>query len=107
MKIFDMHIHADKTVTNPDELIAKMEKAGIYGGCVFSDRPQRGFEGRGSTFDERIEEALSWCRGYEDRLFPIVWIDPYEENIIENVHKAVDAGICGFKMMCTAAKNSL
>lgn len=101
MKIFDMHIHADKTLTNPDELIAKMEKAGIYGGCVFSDRPQRGFEGRGSTFDDRIEEALSWCRGYEDRLFPIVWIDPYEENIIENVHKAVDAGICGFKMMCT------
>jgi len=101
MKIFDMHIHSERTDKNPDELISKMEKLGIYGGCVFSDRPERCFEGRGSNFEERIDQALSWCKGYEDRLFPIVWIDPFEENIIENVHKAVDAGICGFKMMCT------
>ena len=101
MKIFDMHIHSERTERTPGELIAKMEKLGVYGGCVFSDRPERGFDGRGSTFEERIEQALGWCKGYEDRLFPIVWIDPFEENIIENVRKAVKMGICGFKMMCT------
>lgn len=100
MKIFDMHIHANATVPDPQALIAKMEKAGIYGGCVFSNRPDCSSP-TGTSFDERVKEALAWCKGYEERLFPVVWISPYEENIIENLHKAVEAGIAAFKIICT------
>lgn len=101
MKIIDMHIHAFNTEINPDALIEKMENIGIYGGCVFSNWPILNNKELGTTFDERLKEVLAWCKGYEDRLFPIMWIHPYEEDIIENIHKAVDMGICGFKMICS------
>ncbi len=96
-----MHIHAFNTEINPKALIEKMEKLGIYGGCIFSNWPELNNKELGTSFDERLSEVLSWCEGYEDRLFPIMWIHPYEENIIENIHKAVDKGICGFKFICS------
>lgn len=95
MKIYDMHIHAWGEKPVPEQMLAEMEKAGVYGGCVFSDKPPHG------SFSKRLEEALAWAKGYEDRIFPVVWIHPYEENIIENIHKAVDAGIAAFKVICT------
>jgi len=107
MKIFDMHIHALNTETNPKELIEKMDKAGVYGGCIFSNMPiedgsqKEDGTNAGTTFEERLNEVLSWCEGYEDRLFPVLWIHPYEENILENVHTAISKGICAFKMICS------
>ena len=103
MKIFDMHIH-EHAAPNPEDLLKKMEAAGVYGGCIFSHQPYINKPGSvfedGKSFDERLTNVLGWTKGYEDRLFPIIWIHPYEENIIENIHKAVDAGICGFKIIC-------
>jgi len=81
-------------------LLEKMEKTGVYGGCIFSNRPKWSDQTRGTSFDERLKEVLDWTKGYEDRLFPIIWIHPYEENIIENIRKAVTHGICGFKIIC-------
>jgi len=106
MKIFDMHIHAYNTKPNPKEMLNNMKKAGIWGGCVFSNKPalsgnrKRTHYADGTTFDERLAEVLEWTKGYEDRLFPVLWIHPDEENIIENIHKAVQLGIAGFKMIC-------
>ena len=54
----------------------------------------------GSSFEERLNETLSWCQGHEDRLFPVLWIHPYEENIIEKVHFAAGRGVVAFKMIC-------
>ena len=99
MKIFDVHIHASNTKPNPEELLASMAKAGVYGSCVFSNRPPE--YKTGTSFDERLEEVLAWTKGYEDRLFPVIWIDPREENIIENIHRAAEKGICAFKIICT------
>lgn len=100
MKIFDAHIHALNSEISPENLIEKMNKSGIYGGCVFSNWPVENNSRIGTSFIERMEEVLNWCKGYEDRLFPVMWIHPYEENIIENIRKAADNGICGFKMIC-------
>ena len=100
MKIFDMHIHANNTKPTPELIIAGMEQAGIYGGCIFSNWPDRSDSARGTGFDERLREVLAWTKGYEDRLFPVIWIHPYEENIIENIRKAATYGICGFKIIC-------
>lgn len=101
MKIFDMHIHAFRETPDPKQLLSDMEKAGIFGGCVFSNWPKRANQQLGTDFDARLEEVLGWTRGYEDRLFPVLWIHPYEENIFENIQKAADAGICAFKIICT------
>ena len=100
MKIFDIHIHANNTKATPDLLLNSMEKTGIFGGCIFSNWPDRSDTIRGTSFDERLSEVLAWTKGYEDRLFPVIWIHPYEENIIENIRKAVENGICGFKIIC-------
>ena len=100
MKIFDMHIHSRGSAPCPERLISEMDKAGVYGGCVFSNRPTLVNEKTGSDFETRMNEALGWAKGYEDRIFPVMWIHPYEENIIENVRKASEAGIVAFKIMC-------
>lgn len=100
MKIFDMHIHARNTKPNPELILANMEKTGVYGGCIFSNRPKEYDAVHGTDFDERLEEVLGWTKGYKDRLFPILYIHPYEENIIENIRKAVERGISGFKIIC-------
>ncbi len=95
-----MHIHAWGTTPEPDQLIKNMEAAGIWGGCVISSRPVNKSGENGLSIEERIREALAWCKGYEERLFPILWIHPHEPNLMENLQKAVDSGICGFKMIC-------
>lgn len=100
MKVFDMHIHARNAVQNPEQILEKMDKAGVYGGCVFSNLPKRYNKELGTSFEERLEEIIGWTEGYEDRLFPIMRIHFYEDNIIENIRKAVDAGVCGFKTIC-------
>ncbi|MBR5236489.1 MAG: amidohydrolase family protein [Clostridia bacterium] len=105
MKIYDMHIHIEGNNPQPEFLLARLQKAGVYGGCVFSDCPHLGkndgslFD-EGGTFKERLESVLNWTKGYEGRLFPVLWIHPDEENVFENIKVAADAGICAFKIIC-------
>ncbi len=106
MKIFDMHLHCRRGKAEPETFIKQLEEAGLYGACVFSPRPKvEGRENRpnypnDASFEERLETVLAWTKGYEGRLFPIMYMHPYEENAIENVKVAVDAGILGFKVIC-------
>lgn len=101
MKRFDIHIHAYNTSIEPEKMLEDMEKAGIYGGCIFSNWPDRANNKLGTSFDVRLEEVLAWTKGFENRLFPVMWIHPYEENIIENIHIAVERGVAAFKIICT------
>lgn len=100
MKRFDMHIHAANAPADPEGLLARMEAAGIYGGCIFSNHPNHNNDPIGTSFDERLQEVLNWTRGYEDRLFPVMRIHPYEDGILENIHKAVELGAKAFKIIC-------
>ena len=81
MKFSDIHIHAENTPADPKHLIENMKKAGMSYGCVFSNWPYEADNRIGTSFDERLSEVLSWTKGYEDTLFPVMWIHPYEENI--------------------------
>ncbi len=101
MKIYDMHIHIRQGAPDPETLLKRFEEAGVYGGCVFSIRPREVNRETGAEFEERLENLLEWTRGYEDRLFPILWIHANESDIINKIHKAVEAGVAGFKIICT------
>ena len=101
MKRFDMHIHATNAPADPEGLLARMKAAGIHGGCIFSNRSVRENPLSGTTFDERLQELKNWTRGYEDRLFPVLRIHAYEDGIFENIHKAAEAGVTAFKMICS------
>lgn len=100
MKIFDVHVHANNTIATPKELLSNLDKAGVYGCCVFSNMPKEDNGKLGTSFEERLQEVLNWQKGYEDRIFPVLWIHPYEENAIEKVKIAVDNGIVAFKIIC-------
>lgn len=101
MKIYDMHLHSYNKDICPQKLLASLEEAGIYGCCVFSNRPLEASKETGTDFEQRLEELMQWTRGYEDRIIPVLWIHPYEENIIQKIHIAADAGVAAFKIICT------
>lgn len=103
MNIYDMHIHCANRTPDPAALLDKMGEAGVYGGCVFSNRPNEAIEygGEGTSFEERLAELKGWTAEYPDRLFPVLWIHPYEENILDKIDIAIENGVVGFKIICT------
>lgn len=100
MKTFDMHIHIWKDKAEPQDILARMTEAGVYGGCILS-RPSLEYDRTiGADFDARLDEVLDFCAYAKDRLFPIMWIHPDEENVLERIRTAVERGVCGFKIIC-------
>ncbi len=100
MKIYDMHVHAKNTPPEPERLISQLAEAGVYGCSVFSHGPIEFYGKNGADFDTRLNEILTWTRGYEDRLVPVLWVHPDEEGIIEKIDIAADAGVTAFKVIC-------
>ena len=96
-----MHIHSRNKGTDPEQLLAEMEKAGVYGGCVFSNAAHREHPVNGTDFESRMKEITDWTRGYEDRLFPVLRIHPYEDGIMEKLHMANEAGVAAYKIICS------
>lgn len=101
MKVYDAHVHAFNIGVDSEKLLRDLDGARVYGCCVFSNRPKEANPVEGSSFEERLDEVLAAARGYEGRIFPVLWIHPYEENILEKIQIAVDAGIVAFKIICT------
>lgn len=103
MKVYDMHIHCWDRTPVPEEMLAEMEKAGVYGGCVFSNWPTQctEYEGKGTSFEERLAEVKSWAENHPNRIFPVLWVHPHEEGILEKIDRAVAEGVSAFKVMCT------
>ena len=101
MEFFDSHVHAENTNINTNKLLSDLTSAGLSGACVFSNNPKEYNAKTGTDFDTRLSEVLSWTKGNEDKLFPVMWIHPYEENILENVEKASNAGVMAFKIICS------
>lgn len=87
-----MHIHIFGGEPDPKGLLDRLQAAGETGGCVFSDDPLH------VGFEQRLDGVLRWTDG--EKLFPILWIHPYEENVLDKIRLAVERGVCGFKMIC-------
>ena len=100
MKIFDMHVHAKATSPEPERLLAELAQAGVWGCSVISNRPKEMSPDIGTDYHDRMDELIGWTKGYEDRLVPILWIHPDEEDIIGKVRTAADFGVAAFKMIC-------
>jgi len=100
VKIYDMHVHAETGIAEPQKLIENMEMAGVYGGTVISVRPEESYGRFKLNYEDRIKNVLEWTKGYEGRLFPVLWIHPREENVLEKVKDAAERGISAFKMIC-------
>lgn len=100
MKIYDMHIHANKTVPQKDTLLREMEQAGVTGGVILSSQPLENGVAHGLSYEERMEEVFSWTEGSDGRLFPVLWVHPDEKGILRKIDDALNKGIMGFKFIC-------
>ena len=102
MKIIDMHLHTHSNGLKPEpkKLVSELNKAGIYGAGVFSVKPEKPPFENVESIEKRTSDILTWCEGYTDVLYPVLYIHPYEENVIEEVKKASERGIVAFKMIC-------
>lgn len=100
MEIFDMHVHAEATPPAPEQLLARLASAGVCGCSVISNQPRQMNAREGTDFDARLAEILAWTCGYEDRLIPVLWVHPDEDNLQANIQKAADAGVAAFKVIC-------
>ncbi len=99
-KVYDCHVHSWNGVCDPVELLARMNVAGVYGGCVFSNCPKEYSESTGTSFEDRMSELHRLTDGRTDRLFPFLWIHPGEKDIIEKMTAAAQDGVFGFKIIC-------
>ena len=100
MEIFDMHVHAENTPPAPENLLRNLALAGVSGCSVISNQPLEMDAVLGTDFDARLLEVLSWTRGYEDRLVPVLWMHPYEGDIKNKLKKAKEAGVLAIKIIC-------
>ena len=99
--ILDGHIHVlrEKEGT-PEEFVERLRTAGVDGGVVFSipPWPWMGEVGR-MLPEERLEDVFRWADASE-HLYPFFFIDPVENDAIDQVRRAVDRGVYGFKIAC-------
>ena len=100
MSIFDAHIHCEPGIATPKTCIERMQKIGICGGGILSPEPENFRRGTGYSYEVRMDTLSAWTDGYQERLFPILWIHPFEENAISKARDAVSRGVVAFKMIC-------
>lgn len=99
--VLDCHIHIADQVDSKEEFARKLSMAGVDGGMVFSYQPAS-FHNRKAASGEaerRLSQVLDFTRG-NPNLYPFFFIDPMEEDALEQVEMAVEAGISGFKVIC-------
>ena len=103
MKIFDMHIHTNTEDPHPEQLIEAFDRSGTFGGCIFSTRPNvEDYHGIGLDFDARMRQLLRWSEGYEDRIYPVIWMHPDEGDTLRKIKLAAEHGVAGYKFIATS-----
>ncbi len=96
MTIYDAHMHiGGLSDPEPAKLLEKLNKCGITGGNVLSIDP----DDPRFDYKYRIDNLFQWVKGCEDRLFPVAWLHPYEENILDKVRDCAARGVKAFKFI--------
>ena len=115
--ILDGHIHIGRGDPNPTDLAEKMQVAGAAGGVIISMPPvcflpsddrvpsdarpdDMPVWGAPAAADERLDNLFAWTDGPAE-FFPFFWIDPTEDDAVDQVARAVERGVAGFKVICS------
>lgn len=98
--VLDGHIHVQSTQAQKAPFLAKLSQAGVDGGVVLSAPPSN-FQAQCEPYVQRLDHVVDLCRG-EEHLYPFFFLNPVEETALEQVDRAVAAGIAGFKIICTS-----
>jgi len=98
--ILDGHIHIMTNKKDHNDLTGRMKKAGVDGGVIIS-LPPAAFPDLAppTTPSERLDNLFFWT-DLSPGLYPFYWIDPTEPDATEQVARAVERGVNGFKVIC-------
>ena len=99
MLIYDGHIHSVSEKIDPKQLLEQMSSVGISGGTVISPEPESPL-GYGSSYEERMRCLEKWAEGTKGKLFPALWIHPFEKDAVAKVRDAAERGVSAFKIIC-------
>ena len=100
--IWDGHIHIDHIQTKEEPRAVKLNENGIEGGTLISLCPNsfNHMPGKNNlTTQERLDNLFKWVECNKS-LYPFYWIDPTEEDSLEQVREAFDRGVAGYKIIC-------
>ena len=104
MYILDSHIHfGDGDPVNGSykeqqkKYLSELAAAGVSGSQIMSKDPRLAKE---LGCEGRLRELMEFCDG-ADNLYPFYWIDPMEDDFLEQIDKAYNAGVDGFKIICS------
>ncbi len=102
--IFDTHVHIENFARpEPARLLRSMDRHGIDCLGLLAEEPSylsKVAPNRRQHNIDRLERLSLWTRESEGRLLPIYFLDPTEEDAIDQVDRALDAGAIGFKTIC-------
>lgn len=94
----DAHVHMEMMGEKPDreEFLKRLKEAGMDGAAVFSPSPS----GNEKDYRKRLERVIGFTKG-EELLFPFFFLDPTQEDAHAQMEDALEAGVKGFKIICT------
>ncbi len=101
--IIDCHVHVESGIhVHPEKLLKKLEGSRMDELVVLSLSPSyyKLWKERDYSNQERLDNLMAWCEG-SDKLHPVYWIDPTEEDAEKQVVEAVERGVEGFKVICS------
>lgn len=102
MYIHDAHVHMEGAMPTGNDFLSRLDAAGIQSANVFSSPPEEAVMKGGLSFSERMRTLLECVKEDKKRLFPILWIYPYEKDAVQKAKDAVQSGVMGFKIICDA-----
>ena len=100
-RLYDMHILKMSPAHTADDLVEKLDKAGFYGGAVFSEMPPA-FSGEAEPAggpEGRLDRILAFAKDYPGRLLPVLFLHPDDPDVLALVGEAAARGIAGYKVI--------
>lgn len=100
--MLDGHTHILEETMNRDAFLESAAECDLEGGIIISLPPARSaFDQQNLGARERIDNLLYWT-GNDPKFYPFFWIDPMDDDALEQVDVAVGNGVKGFKVVCRA-----
>lgn len=96
----DVHIHICMgDGGKPEDLVPRMEAAGIDGGILFSAMDWLNKDDKVYSPKERLDILFKWVEG-KSNIVPFYWIDPVDKDAAGQAQMALEYGVKGFKVIC-------
>ena len=97
----DLHVHHRPNVTSTGaDMVRNMNAAGIDKAVVLTEAPNVVVNGRLMSPTERIQRTMDFIGEEKDALLPFYFINPTEQDAVQQVDLAVEMGCVGFKIIC-------